>query len=121
VSLNRTQFHRVTYRHRLFMSGEREPAMLVTGIAVGLPMLAQNLPSFITGILLWVCAMPALRRMAKSDQQMLKVYIRNIRYAGYYSPRSRPCIGHSSKWQTVLSYALPVALLSAIYLRYWRI
>jgi type IV secretory pathway TrbD component len=119
VTLQRTPFHRVTYRRKLFMGGEREPAMICALVAFGIAVNGQNIPAFITAALLWFCALPALRRLAKVDPQMMKVYIRNIRYAGYYPARSRPYIGNTSKILVVLPYLFPGALIAGVYVRYW--
>lgn len=56
----------------------------------GLAIAGQNKVTLIVGALLWFCALPVLRWMAKADPQMTEVYRRHIRYRGYYPPRSRP-------------------------------
>jgi type IV secretion system protein VirB3 len=59
-------------------------------IAGGLAVSGMNLVSFVVGGILWFCSIPVFRWMAKSDPQMTKVYIRQLKYCGYYPARSRP-------------------------------
>jgi type IV secretion system protein VirB3 len=90
MALRRVAFHRVLHRPQLLLGGERELVLMVTVIAVALPVNGLNLPAAIVGALLWVLAMPALRWMAKRDPQMSQVYRRHVRYRAHYPPRSRP-------------------------------
>jgi type IV secretion system protein TrbD len=90
VSVRRLAFHRVLHRPSLFLGGEREPALMTLIIAGGLAVAGMNTVSFLVGAALWFSAIPLLRWMAKADPQMTKVYVRNIRYRGYYPARSRP-------------------------------
>jgi type IV secretion system protein VirB3 len=90
VSLRRLPFHRVLHRPALFLGGERELALMTLIIAGGLAVSGMNLVSFGVGGILWFCSIPVLRWMAKSDPQMTKVYIRQLKYCGYYPARSRP-------------------------------
>ena len=90
VSLRRLPFHRVLHRPNLFLGGEREPALLTLLVAGGLAVSGMNTVSFLVGAALWFSAIPVLRWMAKADPQMTKIYVRHIRYRGYYPARSRP-------------------------------
>jgi type IV secretion system protein VirB3 len=90
VSLRRLPFHRVLHRPALFLGGERELALMTLIIAGGLAVSGMNLVSFVVGGILWFCSIPLFRWMAKSDPQMTKVYIRQLKYCGYYPARSRP-------------------------------
>ena len=89
MSLRRLPFHRVLHP-ALFLGGERELALMTLIIAGGLAVSGINLVSFAVGGILWFCSIPVFRWMAKSDPQMTKVYIRQLRYRGYYPARSRP-------------------------------
>jgi type IV secretion system protein VirB3 len=80
----------VLHRPALFLGGERELALMTLIIAGGLAVSGMNLVSFGVGGILWFCSIPVLRWMAKSDPQMTKVYIRQLKYCGYYPARSRP-------------------------------
>ena len=90
MSLRRLSFHRVLHRPALFLGGERELALMTLIIAGGLAVSGMNLVSFVVGGILWFCSIPVFRWMAKSDPQMTKVYIRQLKYRGYYPARSRP-------------------------------
>jgi type IV secretion system protein VirB3 len=72
------------------LGGEREPALMTLIIAGGLAIAGMNTVSFLVGGALWFSAIPVLRWMAKADPQMTKVYLRQIKYRGYYPARSRP-------------------------------
>ena len=90
MSLRCLPFHRVLHRPTLFLGGEREPALMTLIIAGGLAVSGMNFVSFAVGGMLWFCSIPLFRWMAKSDPQMTKVYIRQLKYRGYYPARSRP-------------------------------
>lgn len=90
MSLRHLPFHRVLHRPSQFLGGEREPALMTLIIAGGLAIAGMNTVSFLVGGALWFSAIPLLRWMAKADPQMAKVYLRQIKYRGYYPARSRP-------------------------------
>ena len=90
MSLRHLPFHRVLHRPSLFLGGEREPALLALVVAGGLAVSGMNTVSFLVGAALWFSVIPVLRWMAKSDPHMSKIYMRHIRYGGYYPARSRP-------------------------------
>ena len=90
MSLRHLPFHRVLHRPSLFLGGEREPALLALVVAGGLAVSGMNTVSFLVGAALWFSAIPVLRWMAKTDPHMSKIYLRHIRYSGYYPARSRP-------------------------------
>ena len=90
MTLRHLPFHRVLHRPNLFLGGEREPALLTLLVAGGLAVSGLNTVSFLVGAALWFTAIPVLRWMAKADPHMSKIYLRHIRYRGYYPARSRP-------------------------------
>jgi len=90
MSLRRLPFHRVLHRPALFLGGERELALMTLIIAGGLAASGMNLVSFAVGGCLWFCSIPVFRWMAKADPHMTKVYVRQLKYRGYYAARSRP-------------------------------
>ena len=90
MSLRRLPFHRVLHRPGLFLGGEREPALITAIVAGGLAVSGMNMVSIVIGAVVWFGAIPLLRWMAKADPQMTKVYLRQLRYRGYYPARSRP-------------------------------
>ena len=90
MTLRRLPFHRVLHRPSLFLGGEREPALSTAIVAGGLAVSGMNTVSFVVGMVLWFGSIPLLRWMAKADPQMTTIYLRHIRYRGYYPARSRP-------------------------------
>ncbi len=72
------------------MGCERE-LFLLSGIIVALLTLVSfDWIAALAGGLIWVCTLWSLRRMAKTDPIMSRVYIRHVRYAPYYPARSTP-------------------------------
>jgi type IV secretion system protein TrbD len=90
VSLRRTPFFRVLHRPRLFLGGEREPTLMMAIVAAGLAVSGQNLVTLIVAAILWFGCIGIFRQVAKADPQMSRVYLRQLKYRGYYPPRSRP-------------------------------
>jgi type IV secretory pathway TrbD component len=90
MTLRRLPFHRVLHRPGLFLGGEREPALMTAILSGGLAVSGMNTVSFTVGAAVWFACIPLLRWVAKVDPQMTKVYLRQIRYRGYYAARSRP-------------------------------
>jgi type IV secretion system protein TrbD len=90
VSLRRTPFHRVLHRPHLLLGGERELVMMTAFVAGALGFAALNGVAAVIAAVLWFGCLAALRRMAKADPQMSRVYVRQLRYRRYYPARSRP-------------------------------
>jgi type IV secretory pathway TrbD component len=88
--LRRTPLHRALYRPNLILGGERELVLITAIICGGVAVSGLNLVSFAIGVAVWLIAIALLRMMAKADPHMSKVYLRNLRFAAYYPPRSRP-------------------------------
>ena len=59
-------------------------------VAAGLAVSGQNLVTFVVAAVLWFGCIGIFRQVAKADPQMSRVYLRQLRYRGYYPPRSRP-------------------------------
>ena len=59
-------------------------------VAAGLAVSGQNLVTLAVAALLWFGCIGIFRQVAKADPQMSRVYLRQIKYRGYYPPRSRP-------------------------------
>jgi type IV secretory pathway TrbD component len=117
VSLRRTPFYRVLHRPRLFLGGEREPTMMMAIVAAGLAVSGQNLVTLIVAAILWFGCIGVFRQVAKADPQMSRVYMRQLKYRGYYAPRSRPyCDAEKSSRNFYIGLAvIMVALL------YWML
>lgn len=90
MSLHRVPIHRVLWRFKLLLGGERELVLMVSVVSVALPFIGMNMVAFAVGASLWLLAMPALRLLAKIDPQFSQVYRRHIKYRRHYPGRSRP-------------------------------
>jgi type IV secretion system protein TrbD len=88
--LRRTALHRALYRPNLILGGERELVLITAIICGGVAVSGLNLVSAAIGVAVWLIAIALLRMMAKADPHMSKVYLRHLRFAAYYPPRSRP-------------------------------
>ena len=117
MSLRRTPFFRVLHRPRLFLGGEREPTLMMAIVAAGLAVSGQNLVTLIVAGVLWFGCIGVFRQVAKADPQMSRVYLRQLKYRGYYPPRSRPYrdAETSSRGFTIATGVLAMALL------YWML
>lgn len=88
--LRRSPLHRALYRPNLILGGERELVLITAIICGGVTVSGLNLVSAAIGVAVWLIAIALLRMMAKADPHMSKVYLRHLRFAAYYPPRSRP-------------------------------
>jgi type IV secretory pathway TrbD component len=80
--------HLALTRPLLLMGCEREALLISATIAATLVFVIGQIAFAILGILFWVVAVAVLQRMAKADFQMLKVYLRHVRYKTFYPAQS---------------------------------
>ena len=59
-------------------------------VAAGLAVSGQNLVTLAVAAFLWFGCIGIFRQVAKADPQMSRVYMRQLKYRGYYPARSRP-------------------------------
>ena len=85
-----TPFHRALHRPQQILGGERELMLFSLLIAGGLIVSAMNWVATGLGLVIWFICAQGLRRMAKADPAMSKVYVRQLKYGHYYGPFSRP-------------------------------
>ena len=114
MSLRRTPFRRVLHRPNLFLGGERELTLSTAVVAVALAVTGQNLIALGVAALLWSGCIGVFRAMAKADPQMSRVYVRQLRYRGYYPARSRPYVASTmsaAKQWAIIGASLLVALV----------
>lgn len=78
------------------MGGDRELVMFTGLLSFALIFTAQEWIAVLYGMALWVGVLYGLRLMAKSDPQMRYVYLRHIKYRGYYPARSTPFRNNTS-------------------------
>ncbi|XAZ26245.1 conjugal transfer protein TrbD (plasmid) [Sinorhizobium sp. B11] len=89
-ALNINRIHRALSRPNLLMGADRE-LVLMTGLAaIILIFVVLTVYSAIIGVAIWVTIVGMLRRMAKADPLMRKIYLRHLRYRAYYRATSTP-------------------------------
>lgn len=88
--LRRTPLHRALHRPNLVLGGERELVLFTALLAGGLAAVALSVVAVLVGAAVWFGCVGLLRRMAKADPQLSRVYLRQLRYRAYYAARSRP-------------------------------
>ncbi|MFN7088946.1 MAG: conjugal transfer protein TrbD [Allorhizobium sp.] len=82
--------HRALSRPNLMFGADRE-LVLVTGlISAILIFVVITVYALTLGCLAWFITLALLRRMAKSDPLMRRVYLRHIRYRPLYRPTATP-------------------------------
>lgn len=91
-TLIHTPFFQALHRPQMVMGGERELTLFSMLIAGGLVISGLNLVQGVIGTVLWFCSLFYLRQMAKADPNMSKIYMRQLKYAKYYPPRSTPFV-----------------------------
>ncbi len=83
--------HRSLLRPELVMGCEREPVLLcnlAAGITAIVSVVSTAWVSLAIAIVFYFATLVFLRRMAKKDPQMTRVWLRHINYRHYYSARS---------------------------------
>src|SRR5688572_12034173 len=82
----RIAIHRSLNRPHLLLGAERS-LVLLTGLVTALLLFSGNISivSITLAVTFWSGSFWALVRMAKSDPQMSRVYLRHIRYRPYYN------------------------------------
>ncbi|ALS68406.1 conjugal transfer protein TrbD [Pandoraea apista] len=90
MALRKIPLRRAGNRVIEFLGGDRELVMVSGLMAATLVFVAMSVIAAVFGVVLWIFALWALRKMAKADPQMRKVYQRSLRYANYYPPRATP-------------------------------
>lgn len=88
--LRATPIYRALHRPQLVLGGERELMLSVLLVSLALIFLGMNTISITIGIIVWSISAFCLRKMAKADPLMSKVYKRQVNYNHYYAAFSRP-------------------------------
>lgn len=88
MELRRIPVHSSLHRANLVMGAERELALgsALAALLVGIG--GMSLVSAGAAIVFWFCAIWVLRRMARADPMMSKVWLRHVRQQVFYSARS---------------------------------
>lgn len=89
-NLRHTPFHRALHRPHLIWGGDRRLMLTALCVSITLMIVSMNTVSFLIGLAIGLISVYGLRKMAKSDPLMWQVYLRQVKYRGYYAPFSRP-------------------------------
>jgi type IV secretion system protein VirB3/type IV secretion system protein VirB4 len=85
-----TPIRRSLLRHTLVMGGERDLVMSCALFAMLTAMSGMSLPACAAAVIFWAISLFALRRMAKADPQMSRIWLRHIFQQSFYPARSTP-------------------------------
>jgi len=80
--------HQSLHRHSQVMGGERELVLMSGLIAFLVGVGGLTLLSAVTAFCFWITAIFVLRRMAKADPIMSRVWLRHIKLQHHYPARS---------------------------------
>lgn len=86
----RIPIRRSLHRHSLILGAERDLVLYCGLIALLVGVGGFTIMSALAALIFWVAAVFVLRRMAKADPQMSRVWLRHIKRQDYYSARSTP-------------------------------
>lgn len=92
--------HQSLHRHNFVLGAERELVMTSALIALLVGVGGMTWVSAICALLFWISAIFVLRRMAKADPIMSKIWMRSVKQQDFYSPRAsrwRPLGGYTVK------------------------
>lgn len=90
TDLRQTPIPRALHRPNLILGGERMPMMVALGASIGLAVSSMNLVALTVGALTGIFSVFSLRKAAKVDPMMFKIFGRQRSYRPYYHPFSRP-------------------------------
>jgi type IV secretion system protein VirB3 len=77
--------YRSLHRDNLLAGGEYKPVVVLTACTLGIAMAAMTLEMWIFGIAFWLIGIRLLRKMARYDPQMLRVYTNHIHEPDHYT------------------------------------
>lgn len=90
--------YRAFSRPQLLFGCEREPILVAGLLAFVLIASGSTMLTALMGIVLWLISFSLLRRVAKADPYMSKIYFKHIKYKEYYPPRATP-FAESATWK----------------------
>lgn len=100
MEVRRTPIHQALHRHNLVLGAERELAMSCAIIALLVGVGGMTVISGLVSFTLWLAAIFVLRRMARADPLMSKVWMRHVKQQDLYSAKAsrwRPLGGFKAK------------------------
>lgn len=94
VTLDLHPIHRALSRPNLILGADRELVLLTGLISVILIFVVITPAAVILGCAAWIMILATLRRMAKADPLMRRVYLRHVRYRPTYGATARAYNGY---------------------------
>lgn len=73
-------FHKSSFRPHLMMGAEHKPAIVLVLSCGGLALTSYNLVALGIALFLWLFFHPLLMLMAKTDPQLVGIYLRSLLY-----------------------------------------
>jgi type IV secretory pathway TrbD component len=89
-------------RPNQLLGADREMVIGCGLIAVFVAFGSQNLAGIITGLIFWIVSVAVLQRISKADPLFRSVYMRHLRYRGFYSARCglhTPTLETRNQWR----------------------
>lgn len=80
--------HQSLHRHAHIMGAERELVMVSGLIALLVGVGGLTAISVVSAVVFWIIAVFALRRMAKADPMMSRVWLRHIKQQDFYPAKA---------------------------------
>lgn len=100
MEARKVAIHQSLHRHNFVLGAERELVMTSALLALLVGVGGMTLISGLCAGTFWVSSIFVLRRMAKADPLMSKVWMRSIRQQDYYHSKAscwRPVGGYKAK------------------------
>lgn len=88
--LDEVAMPRAMARPDLLAGCERQLFLLTALVCATLVVVVQTWLAVTSGAVVWIVAVAALRRAAKSDPLMSRVYARHVGYGAFYAARPTP-------------------------------
>ncbi len=82
---NVIEIHQSLVRPVLIAGAERELAILIGICAVLVWIAGKDFSSFILAMAIWFIGIYIARQVAKNDGQMVKIFLRHIKYQEFYA------------------------------------
>lgn len=116
--IRHTAIPRVLHRPNLILGGERDLVLVALMTTAGVAAVSANVIAACIALSPWFAIAPLLRKMAKADPQMSRLFIRYRRFRGYYPARSRPYrgaeMGAAAQWSIIAGGFLAVLIMLAV-------
>jgi type IV secretion system protein VirB3 len=80
--------HQSLNRPNLVLGGDRELVLVTIMVSFSLAFSLASWWGIGLSVLFWIAAMSVLQRMGKADPLLRHIYLRHIRYRGFYPAKS---------------------------------